>query len=255
MLRYFGRILAMPASRLPRRVYEMLRAEGRRRSWTGVVERLAREWGYVEVWDTQRLPESDAADEGDAWRDALKERAKLRALQNHRAQLAANPSIISRNYAAWSHVSEFDTQMRMADYVSNAGVHDAGVARMFALRSGTSNLLVDQGRRRRPRIPRERRLCPRCDLRAIEDARHVVVDCPAHAQARRTLVATLPQPLRNLQDQRVFNALMGSAHLVTACADDEPLRLSVTESVNAFWAHVEQRRACDEALAPNAATT
>lgn len=258
MLRYFGRILAMPATRLPRRVYEMLRAEGRRRTWTGVVERLAVVWGYADVWDSQRLPRSDADDDADAWREQLKRRAKRKALEDLRSVIAANPSTIGTNYAAWYHVRANDTQMRMADYIRNAGADDPSVATMFALRSGTSNLRVDRDRRG---LDRAHRLCRQCTphwpatpgrpriRRAVEDARHALVDCPAHAGARQSLLDKLPPALRDLRAAHVFNALMGSADLAVACGRDGALRRNAVEAVKAFWARAERRRSWTEPLA------
>lgn len=245
MLRYFGRILAMEPTRLPRQVYELLRAEGCRRSWTGVVERLTREWDLVDTWESQRLPPSQANDDdGDAWRESLRARAKLMALAAHRDEIAASASTIARNYASWHHVADDDTQMRMADYVSLAGAEDASVPAMFALRSGTSSLRVDCDRWLR--VPHADRVCRLCE-RGPEDAHHVLVECPAHEDARRVLVSKLPWYLRNLRAPHVFNGLMGSADLAAVCGDDDAAeRRSAVCAVNAFFANVQRRRGAPE---------
>ena len=145
------------------------------------------------------------------------------------------------NYAAaWHHVARDDVQLRMAEYVCQAGAEDAGVATMFALRSGTSVLRVDQDRWLG--VPRADRQCHLCGC-GVEDARHVVVECPAHAEARRSLVAKLPWYLQNLAAPHVFNALMGSADLAAVCgAADAAQGHSVVGAVNAFWAHALRRR-------------
>ena len=79
MLRYWGRILAMPAGRVPRAVYDAMRAEGHRASWTSVVHRLAYEWGLGDVWRQQKLPESAGNDDVGAWKARLRKLAKQRA--------------------------------------------------------------------------------------------------------------------------------------------------------------------------------
>ena len=239
MLRYFGRILAMPAERLPRRVYELLREEGRRRSWTGVVERLAREWGLADVWEAQRLPQSRAADDADAWKRLLKVRAQRMALANHRDEVNARRSAVANQYAAWSHMGAGATQMRMADYVRAAGVEDAGVAELFALRSGTSNLRADQGWRLR--IARADCCCLMCG-QGVEDARHVLVHCPAHEEARRSLRSKLPPYLQDLASPEVLSALMQSAELERRCGNDDAMRRAVAGAVKAFFLRTRRRR-------------
>jgi len=240
-LRYLGRILAMAPTRLPRRVYEMLRAEGSRRSWTSTAERLAREWGLGAVWDTQRLPDSMAEDDMTSWRNTLRRIAKRRALAAHRDALMANPSSIARNYNAWHHVSTSDQQMRMAGYVRAASAEDRSVSTMFALRSGTSELRVDADR------PFENdpanRVCLLCNLHETENAHHVLMRCPAHAQGRQLLINSLPVALRNLHDPRTFPALMGSDGLAAMCDGDEVQLRAAIGAINGFWAYAMHRRA------------
>ncbi len=111
---------------------------------------------------------------------------------------------------------------------------------MFALRSGTSSLRVDCDRWLR--VPHAARVCRLCE-RGPEDAHHVLVECPAHADARRVLVSKLPWYLRNLRAPHVFNGLMGSADLAAVCGDDDAAeRRSAVCAVNAFFANVHRRR-------------
>ena len=131
--------------------------------------------------------------------------------------------------------------MRMAEYLESAGAEDRGAEAMFALRSGTSALRVDDDRRHG--IAHENRICRMCNLGEVEDAHHVLVRCPAHATARASLLSKLPPPLRDLHDQNTFNSLMGAASLRTACPDGVRRR-AATDAVKAFWmgafAHREQ---------------
>ena len=82
MLRFWGRILDMPQDRLPRCVYEALREENHRSSWTSKVRSTARAWGLYEVWENQRLPPVDPRSHisaGEAWKEMLRGLAKRMA--------------------------------------------------------------------------------------------------------------------------------------------------------------------------------
>ena len=123
----------------------------------------------------------------------------------------------------------------MAEYVRTARVEDTGAKIMFALRSGTSRLLVDQLRQQR--VPHAERLCRSCTSGAVEDAYHALAECSAHAAARASLRAKLPPALQDVTDRRVFNALMGAANLRVLC-DETPVRQAATEAVKCFWVRV-----------------
>jgi Mrp family chromosome partitioning ATPase len=229
----------MDRSRLPRKVYEELRAEGRRASFTGVVERLARSWGLGAVWDNQRLPESEAGNPVEAWRARLRSLAKKKAVMAWSDEIGMNPSRIANNYAGWMHADARDDGMQMAEYVSTAGFHDDGAKVLAALRTGTSELRVDAARR--TGIDHDLRLCQLCTMAQVEDVPHVLAGCPAHARARTSLRSKLPPMLRNFDDPVTANALMGGRRLRELCADTA-VREAVTEAVKAFWLNVYSRR-------------
>ena len=52
------------------------------------------------------------------------------------------------------------------------------------LRCDTSELEIDAGRRARPFVPREQRICRCCNLNAVESAYHFLFDCTLHAHNR-----------------------------------------------------------------------
>ena len=129
-------------------------------------------------------------------------------------------SNIALNYAIWMHVPRGAPTMAMAEYVAEARAEDEGTRHMFAIRSGTSDLHGDRGRRTRPITPRHRRTCAFCDEQRVEDVHHVVASCTAHAAARRVLVACLPAALSDLANPDVVDALMGAPSLRERVPDD-----------------------------------
>ena len=48
------------------------------------------------------------------------------------------------------------------------------------------NLMIEQGRRVRPRIPRWKRGCPVCD-NVVESEMHFLINCPSHKSERQIL--------------------------------------------------------------------
>jgi hypothetical protein len=68
---------------------------------------------------------------------------------------------------------------------------------LMQLRAGTHCGAEETGRCKRPRVPREQRVCPYCNSGAIETVPHMVFDCPLYADLRAQfadLFARLPGP-------------------------------------------------------------
>lgn len=68
---------------------------------------------------------------------------------------------------------------------------------LMQLRAGTHCGAEETGRCKRPRVPREQRVCPYCNSGAIETVPHMVFDCPLYADLRAQfadLFARLPVP-------------------------------------------------------------
>ena len=236
MLRFWGRILDMPHDRLPRCVYEALREENHRNSWSSKVRATALAWGLYEVWENQRLPPVEPPSqmsEGDAWKEMLRGLAKRMARAEWRDSSCHDPQgSIASNYANWLHVPEGAPSMQMAEYLGEASVEDRGAQILFSLRSGTSVLRVDADRMFG--IPHSQRLCTFCECGSVEDARHVLMECPAHEQARRSLLTKLPSQLCSWDEEGIFNALMGSEGLARLCPR-AAVRFAALGAIKAFW--------------------
>ena len=87
----------------------------------------------------------------------------------------------------------------------------------------------------------EHRTCALCNSNQVEDAQHVLLHCPAHEGARRSLVSKLPPQLQDLSARGVFHALMGSSELPSLCPDG-PIRRGVLVAIKAFWVAAFTRR-------------
>ena len=129
--------------------------------------------------------------------------------------------------------------MEMAEYLRIAETEDEGARLFFRLRSGTSDLRVD--RDRRFGVAHEDRCCTLCAAHSVEDVRHVLAECPAHADARRSLLNKLPAELHDLHDDQVTDALMGSNVIRNLCPD-RVARWAAIHASKAFWARVFRLR-------------
>lgn len=67
---------------------------------------------------------------------------------------------------------------------------------MAQLRTGSHWLAVETGRWQR--LEREQRVCPHCDVAAIEDEAHMLFDCPFYAGLRLQYAALFSSGDRNL---------------------------------------------------------
>ena len=159
--------------------------------------------------------------------------------------MRAPSSRIARNYIQWLHLNDSADKLEMAEYIRTARTEDTGAGIMFALRAGTSSLRVDQDRLLRPRSRHQydTRICRHCQLGKVEDAYHALAKCPANAAARQSLRSKLPEDLKNVDEPKVFDALMMSKSLKEHCPD-APTRTAATEAVKCFWVRVlgERRR-------------
>ena len=68
----------------------------------------------------------------------------------------------------------------------------------------------------------------------MEDARHVLMECPAHEQARQSLLTKLPSQLSNWDEEGIFNALMGSEGLARLCPR-AAIRFAALGAIKSFW--------------------
>ena len=49
------------------------------------------------------------------------------------------------------------------------------------------NLAIELGRRTKPKIPANKRLCKKCDNNVVEDEMHFILDCDLYSQERMNL--------------------------------------------------------------------
>ena len=225
----------MPHHRLPKVLYLELLQQYRQHptpdSWIGRIRHLAITWNLYDFWRDQRLPRGWTVAR---WTSFLRDRAKDVATQQWTQAITTRSasSNIAANYGGWSHVRD---RCEMAEYVHGAGAEDDGCRLLFAVRSGTSRLWADQGRRV-PGLQYADRHCRMCNERKVEDAKHVMTECEAFAGGRAAMLAKLPQQLQRLQHEPVFTALMGGASLYDVCPDRAQRRRAIG-AAKAFWCY------------------
>jgi len=72
-------------------------------------------------------------------------------------------------------------------------------------------------------------------MRAVDNARHTLAECPAMDAARNSLQLKLPWYLKNFRAPFVQNALMGGTDLELVCGPETAVRRAVVEAAKAFW--------------------
>ena len=84
------------------------------------------------------------------------------------------------------------------------------------LRPSDHNLLIEEGRRRHPRIPREQRLCPLCS-QEVENEIHFLITCDAYTERFELFnqLSTTVPVLFNLDNISKFTFLMSQEGIMT----------------------------------------
>ena len=80
----------------------------------------------------------------------------------------------------------FKDNFEMEKYLTN--VKDYSQRKMLArFRLSDHNLEIELGRRRRPKIPKDKRLCQKCKTNSVEDEVHFIMNCPEFNKEREIL--------------------------------------------------------------------
>ncbi len=98
--------------------------------------------------------------------------------------------------------STFKSIFKREDYLSFfAKFSDRRIIARF--RMGSHKLEIESGRYHRPPIPRDDRICRKCNLGVTESEMHAILECPAHTIHRQTLLTLMKHtgtPILNNKD-------------------------------------------------------
>ena len=109
----------------------------------------------------------------------------------------------------------FKDRIKFENYLTNIKNRKQRVT-FTKLRLSDHNLLIEEGRRRRPRIPREQRLCPLCS-QEVENEIHFLITCDAYTERFELFnqLSTTVPVLFNLDNISKFIFLMSQEGIIT----------------------------------------
>jgi len=188
VLRFYGRLAAMPDSRLAGFVFRQRCAQVDRDeaglSWCWYAREKLQEAGQAAVWRERAVPEN--------WKSEAKVAVRVLFQQQSEELMRTMPTL--------------ELVQRLGP-VSTPGwldraVRHPGAALRLKLRSGGAPIMQMVGARHK--IPRLQRTCKICGTGAVETAEHFAAECPAYAAERaeclQRLDALLGEPCQLLPE-------------------------------------------------------
>ena len=109
----------------------------------------------------------------------------------------------------------FKNRLKFENYLTNIKNRSQRVT-FTKFRLSDHNLFIEEGRRRRPKIPREQRICPLCSVE-VENEIHFLTSCNVYAgraEFFNQLSTTIPA-LNNLDNVSKFTFLMSQENVIT----------------------------------------
>jgi hypothetical protein len=202
-LRFLGRLLAMPRTRVVRRllmvrVADLERGLGCGKGWCARTAELVAYYGLTEACGTVRLA---------VWNRLVRKAVWDKEEEEWRAAMARKPSL--------EIYQRIKTELEL-EPLADGGVEQWRSAGLLVkLRGAGSDLEVETGKR----LGRERhdRVCTACNSGAVGDVEHFLLDCVALAAARARLWDSLSLQLADCVGGpdvwRVVVALQGAARV------------------------------------------
>ena len=118
---------------------------------------------------------------------------------------------------------KFKTNMKLEPYLGYLNRKER--VSLTKLRVSDHNLMIEEGRRKRPKIPRENRTCKMCP-NSIEDESHFLMNCKLYASRNRMFhhIESICPAFRTLNDEQKFNYLMSQ--------ENEHITMSLAKNVH-----------------------
>jgi hypothetical protein len=185
-LRFLGRLLAMPKSRVVRRLLMVRAADlesglGCGKGWCARTAKLVAYYGLTEACGTVELA---------VWNKLVRTAVWDKEEEEWRAAMATKPSL--------EQYQRLKTVLELEPLVDGGVEHWRSAGLLVKLRGAGSDLEVETGKR----LQQERhdRLCTACNSGAVGDVAHFLLECVAVTAARSRLWHSLELQLANLAD-------------------------------------------------------
>ena len=118
---------------------------------------------------------------------------------------------------------KFKTNMKLEPYLSYLNRKER--RSLIKLRVSDHNLMIEEGRRRRPKLPRENRTCKMCPT-SIEDESHFLTTCKLYASRNRMFhhIESICPAFTTLDNEQKFNYLMSQ--------ENEDITISLAKNIH-----------------------
>lgn len=180
MIRLWCRLVKMDQSRIPFKVlkYDMQTSLRVRNTWAREIKTIFEQCNMLDYYDIN----ASALASSKFIVDTVQNKLRLFAAQTWQQNLHTSPKL--RTYRTYK--NQLKTEKYLFRYMSKK-------QRSFYVkfRCGTFPINIELGRYRNPKIPVENRLCKVCDMSAIEDEKHFLIECPGYTALRSELLTNL----------------------------------------------------------------
>jgi hypothetical protein len=190
-LRYWGRLVRMDDTRLVKQVYQRGKKrydeakQGKWKNWSSYTHWLLQEVGLGDRWD-----EEEVEDDQETWKKLVAEKVHAYEETKWRERMAKNKKL--RTYV------KMKRKLTKEEYLQEP---DEWQRKMLTrIRTSSSKLRIEEGRRQDKPLPVEERTCEVCSSGEVEDEAHFMLRCKRYAAAREQLEHERKQPLTTVED-------------------------------------------------------
>ena len=169
VIKYWLRLIDMPAYRLPKKCYNMMITydNNGKRNWVTGVRELLFKSGFGHVWQNQNVNSKST------FILSLTQRLKDMYMQIWTASL----TLTNKSF----YYKMFKSEIRKEDYLSKVTIRKFRTA-LSRFRCSSHDLFIETGRY--INIIREQRICKLCNFNLIEDEYHFLLICPVYIHLR-----------------------------------------------------------------------
>ncbi len=175
MIKLWGKLVMNIGSTLSGMTYEMLYTHMRNgitSKWLSCIKSILENCGMAGIWMNQQFPSVEYIGE------AVKQCLKDQFIQGWRSEILNSPKAL-----VYKHVK--------TEFVYESYLNFLSIGKRITLcrfRCGNHKLPIEVGRHQR--IPRDERICNKCNMGSLGDEFHFVLECPGFQTERLKLIPT-----------------------------------------------------------------
>ena len=186
-LRYWIHLLLLAETRLVKEVYRMSKEnflKMKSKNWASGIYNLVRKYNLTRLWEDEGAVYDAPAGCNTVprirkfWRNFIFRRIQEEEQRNWRVEVIKSKKL--RTYAT------IKQELKLEKYLLQEGPKQGKIV-FTALRIGSYPIRIETGRWQYPSEPKEERLCLKCFSGAVEDEKHMMLECKAYELQRKEL--------------------------------------------------------------------